>query len=103
MENENNVYSVPYFWGTLGIVYNDKYVKPGEISTWNDLWRKKYRGQILLVDSARDIDLILGGHSHTYFKQLEYLNNLDGKPVPVDQNGKSAIWVGKMVLDLSKK
>ena len=56
-----------------------------------------------VAPATRDIDLILGGHSHTYFKQLEYLNNLDGKPVPVDQNGKSAIWVGKMVLDLSKK
>ena len=52
--------------------------------------------------ATRDIDLILGGHSHTYFQQLEFLNNLDGKPVPVDQNGKSAIWVGKMTLDISK-
>ena len=45
---------MPYFWGTLGIVYNDKFVKPGAIKTWNDLWSKKYRRQILLVDSARD-------------------------------------------------
>ena len=55
-----------------------------------------------VAPATRDIDLILGGHSHTYFKQLEYLNNLDGKPVPVDQNGKSAIWVGKMTLDIVK-
>lgn len=53
--DEKNEYSVPYFWGTLGIVYNDRYVKKGEIKTWNDLWKKKYQGQILLVDSARDI------------------------------------------------
>ena len=52
--DQNNDYSVPYFWGTLGIVYNDKFVKPGAIKTWNDLWSKKYRRQILLVDSARD-------------------------------------------------
>lgn len=50
-----NEYSVPYFWGTLGIVYNDRYVKPGEIKKWDDLWKKKYRNQILLVDSARDM------------------------------------------------
>jgi 5'-nucleotidase len=31
---------------------------------------------------------------------LEYWNNMDGKPVPVDQNGKSAIFVGKLVVDL---
>lgn len=55
-----------------------------------------------LVPGTRYIDLVLGGHSHTYFKNLEYLKNLDAKSVPVDQNGKSFIWVGKMVLDLSK-
>ena len=56
-----------------------------------------------MIPGSRYIDLVLGGHSHTYFKDLQYVNDLDGKPVPVDQNGKSAIWVGKMVLDLSKK
>lgn len=52
--DQENDYSVPYFWGTLGIVYNDKFVKQGAIKTWNDLWNKKYHHQILLVDSARD-------------------------------------------------
>jgi 5'-nucleotidase len=33
-------------------------------------------------------------------QQLEHWNNLEGKPVPVDQNGKSGIFVGKMVIDL---
>ena len=56
-----------------------------------------------MIPGSRYIDLVLGGHSHTYFKDLQYVKDLDGKPVPVDQNGKSAIWVGKMVLDLSKK
>lgn len=55
-----------------------------------------------MVPATRYIDLVLGGHSHTYFKKLEYLDNLDGVPVPVDQNGKSGIWIGKMVLDLTK-
>lgn len=56
-----------------------------------------------MIPASRYIDLVLGGHSHTYFKNLEYVKDLDGKPVPVDQNGKSAIWVGKMVLDLNRK
>ena len=56
-----------------------------------------------MIPGSRYIDLVLGGHSHTYFKDLQYVKDMDGKPVPVDQNGKSAIWVGKMVLDLSKK
>jgi len=51
----HNQYSIPYFWGTLGIVYNDKYIKSGEIKTWNDLWRPKYKNAIMLVDSSRDI------------------------------------------------
>ena len=51
----DNKYSVPYFWGTLGIVYNDKFVKKGSITNWNDLWKKQYHNKILLVDSARDI------------------------------------------------
>ncbi|WP_338214850.1 ABC transporter substrate-binding protein [Lacticaseibacillus salsurivasis] len=50
-----NKYSLPYFWGTLGIIYNDKFVKPGEIQHWNDLWKSKYRDNIMLIDSARDI------------------------------------------------
>lgn len=52
--DQDNHYSVPYFWGTLGIVYNDRYIKQNEIKNWNDLWQKRYRHQILLVDSARD-------------------------------------------------
>ncbi len=55
-----------------------------------------------LVPGTRNIDLVLGGHSHTYFKNLEYLKNLDGQDVPIDQNGKSAIWVGKITLDIVK-
>lgn len=55
-----------------------------------------------LIPGVRYVDVVLGGHSHTYFKELKYVNDLDGKPVPVDQNGKSAIWVGKLTLDIDK-
>lgn len=51
----NNYYSVPYFWGTVGIVYNPKMLGGSKITSWNDLWDKKYKNQILLVDSAREI------------------------------------------------
>ncbi len=56
-----------------------------------------------MIPGSRYIDLVLGGHSHTYFKKLRYVKDLDGKLVPVDQNGKNAIWVGKMILDIKKK
>ena len=56
-----------------------------------------------LIAATRDIDLVLGGHSHSYLETLQYVDNLNGKAVPVDQNGKHAIYVGKMVLDFKKK
>ena len=56
-----------------------------------------------MIRGSRNIDLVLGGHTHSYFEKLEYENNLDGKPVPVDQNGKHAVFVGKMVVDLYSK
>ena len=46
-------YSVPYVWGTLGILYNTKLVDE-EIDSWTVLWDEKYNGQILMLDSVRD-------------------------------------------------
>ena len=48
------------------------------------------------------VDLVLGGHSHTFMKELEWLTDAQGKRVPVDQNGKHAIYVGRIVLNLSR-
>lgn len=53
-----------------------------------------------LIAKTRNIDVILGGHSHTYLQKLEWVNNVDGVPVPVDQNGKHGIFVGKLVVSL---
>lgn len=51
----HNRYSLPYFWGTLGIVYNDQKVNPNDIKTWNDLWSDEWKNQIMLTDSSRDM------------------------------------------------
>ena len=56
-------------------------------------------GDQQVIGGTRNIDLVLGGHSHTYFKNLEYVKNLDGKSIPVDQNGKHALFVGKLKLE----
>ena len=53
-----------------------------------------------MIQNSRNIDLVLGGHTHTYMPVLEHWNNMDGKPVSVDQNGKSAVFVGKMIVNL---
>ena len=67
-------------------------------------WQDSYKdGDEYLVSGTRGIDLVLGGHSHTFFETLRYVKNLDGKEIPVDQNGKHALFVGKMVLEMSKK
>ena len=50
----NNAHSVPYMWGTLGILYNTKLVNEEDVQSWKVLWDKKYAGQILMMDSLRD-------------------------------------------------
>lgn len=55
-----------------------------------------------MMERTSNIDLVLGGHSHTYFKELQYVRNADGKDIPNDQNGKHGIFVGKLVLDFEK-
>ena len=52
--DEGNAYSIPYFWGTLGIIYNTKLVKE-EPKHWNDLWKSEYKNDIMLIDGAREV------------------------------------------------
>jgi 5'-nucleotidase len=66
-------------------------------------WEKDAFGDQELVRKTRGIDLVLGGHSHTYLRKIEYVNNLDGKPTPIDQNGKQAIYVGKIKVDMTRR
>ena len=65
-------------------------------------WEEKGMGDQEVISHTRGIDLVLGGHSHTYFRQLRYVDNLDGKPVADDQNGKSGIYIGKMKITLEE-
>lgn len=48
-----NEYSVPYTWGTVGIVYNKTKVK-GPIDSWTALWDPQYTNDILMFDNSRD-------------------------------------------------
>lgn len=49
----SNKYSVPYCWGTLGILYN-KTMVDGPIDSWSTIFDEKYKGNILMMDSVRD-------------------------------------------------
>lgn len=53
-----------------------------------------------MIKGSRNIDVVLGGHSHTFLERLEYVNNMDGKPVSVDQNGNHGIFIGKILVGL---
>lgn len=50
----NNEYSLPYFWGTLGIAYNPTLLDGQTFESWENLWDPSLAQQIVLVDSARE-------------------------------------------------
>jgi spermidine/putrescine transport system substrate-binding protein len=48
----NNDYSLPYQWGTTGILYNEKEV--GKIDSWDALWNPEFEGQIGMMNDSRE-------------------------------------------------
>ena len=70
-----NKYSVPYTWGTVGILYNTTMVDE-PITSWSVLWDEKYSGEILMQKSVRDafaVALAYQGHSINSTNQDEIL------------------------------
>lgn len=55
-----------------------------------------------LVTGTRGLDLVLGGHSHSFLQELVYIKDLDGRNVGIDQNGKSGLYIGKILLNMKK-
>ena len=54
-----NKYSIPYFWGTVGILYDKTVVDPQDLKDgWNLLCNPKYKGNIYMYDSERDSFMI---------------------------------------------
>ncbi len=64
-------------------------------------WQMESCSDEKLVAATRNIDVVLGGHTHTYFEKPEYVKNLDGKEIPVQQMGKNAVYVGQLKVKLS--
>ena len=54
----------------------------------------------MLVSMTRGIDLVVGGHSHTYLPAPDYVRNLDGKKVPIVQVGFAGSYMGEFHLDI---
>ena len=56
-----------------------------------------------LIPASHHIDVVLGGHSHSYFEKPVFYENLDGEEVPLQQMGKNGVFVGMMQLELEKE
>lgn len=46
--------SLPYFYGTLGILYNKKEVRPEDVESWSCLWDHRFKGDMIMTNSVRD-------------------------------------------------
>lgn len=50
-----NKFSIPYFWGTSGIIINTKYLKKDSITKWQDFWQPQYKDQLMMLNDIRDV------------------------------------------------
>ena len=60
-------------------------------------------GDEVLLSATRGIDLLLGGHTHTFLEQPAWLPDADGKQVPVMHTGKNGAYVGQLKMQLEKE
>lgn len=106
----NNEYSVPYMWGTMGIVYDTtKVTQP--VTSWDILWDSQYDDQIFMYDSERDSIMValkkLGYSMNTRDeKELEEAKELLIKQAPlvlayVGDEGKNKMINGEASLMLA--
>lgn len=51
----NREYTVPYMWGTMGILYNKDMVDEKDMDSWKAMYDKKYSGKVFMLDSERDM------------------------------------------------
>lgn len=95
----NNEYSVPYMWGTVGIIYNKKMVND-TVDSWDILWNKKYSGQILMLNSQRD-SIAVALKKLGYSMNTRDLNELEeAKQLLVEQKPLVYAYVGDEVKDM---
>lgn len=55
-----------------------------------------YTEDVDIVDEIKNVDIIVGGHSHTFLKDFTYVDDLDGKKVPVIQDGDWGLNIGRI-------
>lgn len=93
-----NKYSVPYTWGTVGILYNKTMVNEAPTS-WGALWDEQYKDNIIMMNSQRDaigITLKYLGHS---LNELDPAILEEAKQKLIDQSPLVLTWVVDEVKD----
>lgn len=94
-----NKYSVPYFWGTVGIIYNTEVIKDN-IDSWSVLWDDKYKGMFTMMDSQRD-SIMVALKELGYSMNTRDLNELEeAKQLLIDQKPNVLAYVGDNVKDM---
>ena len=62
-----NLYSVPYMWGLMGVIYNTTMVDEADLGSWDLLWNEKYADDIVMIDNSRDaIGIALKSLGYSY-------------------------------------
>ncbi|MBO4505129.1 MAG: extracellular solute-binding protein [Lachnospiraceae bacterium] len=77
----DNTYSIPYFWGSVGLVYNEKNVDPADVEKegWSVLKDTKYKGHIYVYDSERDEEPeIQGAHLRLRLRARRFPDAVQG-------------------------
>ncbi len=96
--DEKNEYSVPYMWGTFGILYNrDMVTEP--VDSWDIFWDPTYKGQIFMYDSVRDtmgVALKKLGYS---INTIDTAQLLQAKDILIEQKPLTQAYVGDPVKD----
>ncbi len=94
-----NQYSVPYFWGTVGIIYNTALIQE-DIDSWDVLWDEKYKGQFTMMDSQRD-SIMVALKKLGYSMNTRNLDELEeAKQLLIDQRPYVLAYVGDNVKDM---
>ena len=95
----DNKHSVPYFWGTVGIIYNKTMVKE-PVDSWDILWDTQYKDQILMYDSQRD-SLAVAFKKNGYSLNSTDLDELEvAKKSLVEQKPLVLAYVTDNVIDM---
>ncbi len=73
VQNGWTEYSVPYMWGTVGLIYDPDVIAEEDMRSWNVMWDSKYQNKATTKDSVRDTYFV--GVMHVYQDELHDLRN----------------------------